>query len=290
MKIDKFISYIRDIRRYSMRTVQSYNNNLLFFKSWLDSQDLKEQELKPRDINNYIAFLMDRGLKPNSVNQYLASIRSYFDYCCRFEDYSCNPAAGVHDVRTPKLLPKFISEDKMNVLIDKLLPKQTFKQYRTRIAILVFYHCGIRCVEMERLTFHDIDIKNRYLRVLGKRNKERIIPFGEELANELQEYKKIMQQEIKSKCDSLLPTIFGTPCDSFQIRIITKQALLRIVPKELAHPHVLRHTFATVLMNHGAKIENVRMLLGHASCDTTAIYQHVSIRYLQNAYNKYFKK
>lgn len=290
MMIDNFIRYIADIRRYSQRTVASYRNNLLSFSSWLNSQQLDEGALRPRDINNYIAALMERGLKPNSINQYLASIRSYFDYCCRFENMGTNPAAGVRDVRAPKLLPRYIPGDKMDYLIDNLLPKDTFKRFRTRIVILIFYHTGIRCQELANLKFNDIDINNMYLRVVGKRDKERIIPFGKELAEEIALYRYSMACAIDSNCMNVVQTINGEACTAYQIRQICKLALRRIVPEELAHPHILRHTFATVLMNNGAKIENVRMLLGHASIQTTAIYQHVSINYLRDTYSQIFNK
>lgn len=287
MYVNNFIRYIETIRRYSPRTVGTYSNNLTFFVTWCKSSGRDINALQPKDITAYIVYLAEeRNLQANSINNHLASIRSYFDYCCRFEGLPNNPAAGVRDLRTPKMLPKFISESKMNFLIDHLLPADTFKRMRTRIVVLIFYHTGIRCQELERLTCSDVNLSRCFLRVIGKGNKERIIPFGEELRRELTRY-----VSMRPKSDNtFLQSIYGEALTARQIRRICAIALRRIVPENLAHPHVLRHTFATVMMNHGARIENVRLLLGHASIDTTAIYQHVSVSYLQNIHAQAFKR
>lgn len=288
MYVQNFINYLQKVRRYSQRTVKSYAENLSMFKMWLDKNNITS--VTSRDIANYVVYMMEtKRLQPTSVNQHLSSLRSYYDYCCRFENVCCNPAAGVRDVRTPKRLPKFITEERMNHLIDNLLPSTDFKRMRTRIIILIFYHCGLRCDELTNLHDNSINLTNDTMKVVGKGNKERIIPFGHELHDEIVHYLKLRAKEVCANCSQFIQTIFGTPCTSFQIRRITKIALLRIVPAPLAHPHILRHTFATVLMNHGARIEYVRLLMGHASADTTAIYQHVSIGYLQNSYNNIFK-
>lgn len=288
MYVQNFINYLQKVRRYSQRTVKSYGDNLAIFTTWLHQNNI--QEVTTKIIANYVVYMMEtKRLQPTSVNQHLSSLRSYYDYCCRFENVAYNPAAGVRDVRTPKRLPKFITEEKMNDLIDNLLPSTNFKRMRTRIIILIFYHCGLRCDELTNLHDNSINLTNDTIKVVGKGNKERIIPFSQELHHEIVHYWKLRAKEVCTNCSQFIQTIFGTPCTSLQIRRITKIALLRIVPAPLAHPHILRHTFATVLMNHGARIEYVRLLMGHASADTTAIYQHVSIGYLQKSYNNIFK-
>lgn len=283
MYINEFLNHIANVRRYSQRTVGSYRNNLVAFAAYLNERSITE--VSPKVLGEYVEFLMNNGLKPTSINQYLASIRSYYDYCCRFEGVERNPALGVHDVRTPKLLPQFISEDKMNYLLDTM-PSQSFKQMRARLVIMIFYHTGMRCVELERLRFCDVNLDKDFLHVFGKGNKERYIPFGRELHNEFLKYYALVPNR---NCPVIIQTSYGEGCSSHQIRIICKTALLRIVRPELAHPHILRHSFATALMNHGARIENVRLLLGHASINTTAIYQHVSMYHLRNTYNLSFK-
>lgn len=290
MYINEFLDYIMKIRRYSLRTVQSYGNDLTAVSQFLFGIGTDMDHATTKQLSSYIIDCMERGLQPKSINQHLAAIRSYYDYCCRFENFQHNPAAGLRDVRTPKLLPKFISEEKMNFLIDHLLPSDTFKQMRTRIVILLFYHTGIRCNELANLSFDRINFFKDFIKVLGKGDKERYIPFGQELHNELLKYFAMCPNKNASPKSCIIQTMWGEPCTSFQIRRICKMALRRIVPANLAHPHVLRHTFATVMMNHGARIENVRILMGHASCDTTAIYQHVSISYLRQSYNNTFER
>lgn len=290
MYLKEFINHIEKVRRYSCRTVTSYTNNILALIQYLNSLDKDLDTAHPKDIGQYVEWCMERGLKPSSINQHLSSFRSYYDFCCRFYGTKLNPAAYIRDVRTPKVLPQFITEEKMNYLIDNLLPCDTFKKMRTRIIILLFYHTGMRCKELSNLRMRDVRLDENIIRVIGKGNKERILPFGKELHDELVTYINMRNTELNPFDENLILTIYGTACTDFHIRVITKMALKRIVPEEFAHPHVLRHTFATVLMNHGAKIENVKLLLGHKSVDTTQIYEHVSMRYLRNIYNDNFKR
>lgn len=285
MYINDFLAYIEKVRRYSSRTVETYAFNLYQLSQWCEDNGKTLDNLDISDISQYVMFLAEvKQLKASSINNYLASIRSYFDFCCRFQGLERNPAAGFRDLRTPKLLPKFIAEKKMNELIDNYLPSNTFKQKRARIIILMFYHTGIRCEELKTLNISDIDMSRCCIHVLGKGKKERFIPFGQELHDSLSDY------IANRPCDNdyLIQSISGERLTSFQIRRICSICLQHIVPKELAHPHVLRHTFATVLMNHGARIENIRLLLGHASINTTAIYQHVSLTYLHDVHKLAF--
>ena len=286
MFISEFIEYLKKIRRCSNRTYESYQYNLTRLNDWASNRSQSLDTLTARDIKDYMCQLMDEGVQPKSINQFLSSFRSYYDYTCRFCGADNNPAVGIRDVRTPKTLPKFIREEKMNLLIDKLLPATDFKRMRTRIIVLVFYHTGIRCSELAQLTDDDICLSTNCMKIRGKGNKERFVPFGDDLHDELLRY----MQMRPAGSSSFLRSISGQPLTQWQIRIVTKMALLRIVPADYAHPHVLRHTFATVLMNHGAKIERVKLLLGHASVNTTCIYEHVSISSLKQIYNTAFQR
>lgn len=286
MYISDFLTYIEKVRRYSLRTVETYAFNLNQLSQWCEENGKSLDNIVISDISQYVLYLADvKQLKATSINNYLASIRSYFDYCCRFQGLERNPAAGFRDLRTPKLLPKFIPERLMNELIDNYLPADTFKQKRARLIILLFYHTGIRCEELKALNVSDVDITRGCIHVIGKGKKERFIPFGQELGDCLSDY--IANRPCNN--DYLIQSIGGARLTSFQIRRICSICLERIVPKELAHPHVLRHTFATALMNHGAKIENIRLLLGHASINTTAIYQHVSLAHLRDVHKLAFR-
>lgn len=285
----EFLTHIENVRRYSLRTVNSYRDDLMSFDYYCNSFGLSPDAVLTSDIYNYMGYLVKKGLKSTSVNQHLSCLRTYFDFCCRFGFMAHNPAASVRDMRTPKKLPLFIPEEKMNFLIDNLLPARNYKEYRTRIIILLFYHTGIRCSEMASLTDASFTMSVDFLKVVGKGRKERIIPFGAELHRELTQYIAIRDDYFKGKGKGFLRTVWGCPLDNFQIRRICKYALRKIVPDVLCHPHVLRHTFATVLMNHGARIENIAKLMGHSSITTTSVYQHISITYLRNSYSKAFQ-
>lgn len=284
MKVQEFINHISKVCNYSQQTCKSYSTTLNDFFAYV-----AEQEVTPKLIMQYIMHKRETGCSAVSCNQYISAIRSYYDYCCRFEGCALNPAAGIRNLKTEKRLPLFISESAMNNLLDNYLRTDTFKRYRTFLVILLFYHTGVRCSELANIKDIDINITKKYVKIYGKGRKERIVPFGDELCYHLQAYTKMRNAEIQQTDGHLFVDINGKQLSNFQIRIITKQALLRIVPAKFAHPHVLRHTFATAMMNHGAKIENIALLLGHESVDTTTIYEHVSINYLQSIHNKVFK-
>lgn len=282
--ITRFIHHIQFVRNYSVRTLRSYENNLYRLKAFYDGRDLNT--LSSKDIANYVEHLAEAGKKAASINQYLSSFRSYYDYCVKFEGMRQNPALAVRDVRKEKLLPRFIPEDVMNKLIDHHLPTDTWKQRRTRLIILLFYHLGIRCSEMEGLNVNDVDMYRQVVRVLGKGRKERLIPFGQELAEELSAWIYERKDKGFTKTRALIVTEFGEAITSFQIRRITKMALTRVVDKKLAHPHVIRHSFATAMMNNGCRIEHLAKLMGHTSIATTAIYEHCSLGYLKSVFSR----
>lgn len=290
MFYSSFINHIQYVRNYSLRTIESYSDDLRSFAMYLQGEHINIEDVTTKTIYGYMAFLIDKGLKPKSVNQHLSCLRSFFDYRCRFEEAGNNPAAPVKDMRVGKRLPLFISEEKMNLLIDKFLPSRTYKEARTRIIILLFYHTGIRCAEMAAMKDNDICLSRNYIRVIGKGDKERYIPFGNELHNEIVSYMAIRDKSVRNGSCFFIRTIQGEQCEQWQIRWVCKIALRRVAPEYMCHPHILRHTFATVLMNHGARVENVAKLMGHASITTTSIYQHTSVDYLRQSYNLAFNQ
>lgn len=284
MKVQEFINHISKICNYAEKTCKCYSTTLNDFFRFVDGR-----EVTPNIIMEYIMFKRDAGCSAVSCNNYISAIRSYYDYCCRFEGCALNPAAGIRNIKTGKNLPLFMTENVMNDLLDNRLRRDTFKRYRTFLVILFFYHTGVRCSELAKVRDVDICYDKKYVKIYGKGRKERMVPFGDELYYHLREFTKMRNSELDSTDGHLFTNVHGQGLTDFQIRIITKQALLRVVAPKFAHPHVLRHTFATAMMNHGAKIENVALLLGHESVDTTTIYEHVSINYLQSIHNKVFK-
>lgn len=289
----KFLEHIEKICNYSQKTILAYAGDLKQVGDFLTDLGLERiSEVTPNVIADVIMSQREAGKKPQSINRCLSALRSLFEYLCRFCGVSCNPTTAIKNLKTSHVLPLFITESKMDELIDHHLPADTFKQMRTRVAIVMFYHTGIRCQEMANLMDKNIDLQHDTLKVVGKGNKERYIPFGQELKGEIMKYLIIRDNSILSKniCGNFLRSDNGQALTTAQIRVFTKMALLRVVPKIYAHPHVLRHTFATALMNHGASIEAIKLLLGHESVETTAIYEHVSTKKLQSIYKIAFER
>lgn len=288
-----FLYHIKNICNYSNKTISSYEsdfNQMAIFLKSIGCDDVRE--ISPSVIADYIIYKREKGLNPRSVNRHLAAARSLFDFLCRFKGLEVNPAHAIKNLKTAKVLPLFITEEKMNLLIDKYLPGNTFKQMRTRIAILIFYHTGIRCTELLRLRDEDVNFIAQTMKVTGKGNKQRYIPFGDELEVEMRKYIAMRDEAILSRNLSrcFMRTQNGEQMTAYQIRKMVRLPLLRIVPKIYCHPHVLRHTFATALMNHGASIEAIKLLLGHESVETTAMYEHVSAAKLKSVYNIAFDR
>lgn len=288
-----FLYHIKNICNYSQKTISSYEsdfNQMAIFLKSIGCDDVRE--ISPSVIADYIIYKREKGLNPRSVNRHLAAARSLFDFLCRFKGLEVNPAHAIKNLKTAKVLPLFITEEKMDLLIDKYLPGNTFKQMRTRIAILIFYHTGIRCTELLRLRDEDVNFSSQTMKVTGKGNKQRYIPFGDELEVEMRKYIAMRDDAILSRNLSrcFMRTQNGEQMTAYQIRKMVRLPLLRIVPKIYCHPHVLRHTFATALMNHGASIEAIKLLLGHESVETTAMYEHVSAAKLKSVYNIAFDR
>lgn len=288
-----FLYHIKNICNYSQKTILSYEsdfNQIAIFLKSIGCDDVRE--ISPNVIADYIIYKREKGLNPRSVNRHLAAARSLFDFLCRFKGLEVNPAHAIKNLKTAKVLPLFITEEKMDLLIDNFLPGDSFKQMRTRIAILVFYHTGMRCQELADLSDEKIDFNSSTLKVVGKGNKERFIPFGEELAGEMRKYMILrdvcVSQEKRDRV--FMVTDKGERMTSAQIRIMVKIPMMKVLPKIYCHPHVLRHTFATALMNHGASIEAIKLLLGHESVETTAMYEHVSSAKLKSVYNIAFDR
>lgn len=291
--VAQFMFHIENVCNYSQKTAISYANDLKVLSNFLNGMGCGiMSEIDAPVLSEFVLWRREAGVKPQSINRALSAYRTFFDYLCRFCGLSHNPALAIRNLRTAQLLPLFVTEEKMDLLIDNFLPGDSFKQMRTRIAILVFYHTGMRCQELADLSDEKIDFNSCTLKVVGKGNKERFIPFGEELAGEMRKYMILRDVSVsQEKRDrAFMVTDKGERMTSAQIRIIVKIPMMKVLPKIYCHPHVLRHTFATALMNHGASIEAIKLLLGHESVETTAIYEHVSHKRLKDVYNLAFKR
>lgn len=289
--IQEFINYLRDVRGYSNKTLNSYGNVLRVLSSSLHQQ--RSLELHELDTNGCRALLnyvsVQRNLCARSRNVYLSCLKSYFEFLVRFGYVRMNAPLPIQNARVAKLLPRFISESVMNQVIDNELPSDTLGECRKRLIVLVLYHCGLRASELLNLQLDKIDIKLHSMRVIGKGNKERMLPFGDELADCIIRY-CVLRNRQGIKSPYLLTDDEGKPMRGMMLRDIIRQVFIKHCDDTLCHPHVLRHTFATALLNHGCPLNVIQILLGHASLSTTEIYTHVSNVQILNQYAKAFNR
>lgn len=284
----EFLDYLRKVRGFSGRTVETYDFNVNKLHLFLPCPQL--DYAKRSDIADFICYLHEQGYNPNTINNYISSIIAYYNYVCNFIDTSLvNPCSCIKHVKSGFRLPRFLTEQQMQEVFDNLESFSGFQGSRCAAIVALFYHTGIRCSELQSLSINNVDLSNNTIRVIGKRNKERVIPISNECRHFLIAWLQ-SRYDIISYCDKFFISKQGTELTCKQIRYIVKRCLIRVVPESLAHPHVLRHSFATHLMNKGCNIEYIRALLGHASVITTSIYTHTSIENLQSIYNSIFNR
>lgn len=269
----------------------------------------------PTDLRAYTAEMTRRGLSVRTVHWHMSAIRSFYTYLCRYHGLTANPAADVQLARLPKRLPDFLLEGETLAALDDtapssdrsdrsdqsssltpdpsslnlppspLNPKDRFNEVRDHLMVVMLYETGMRASELVGLEDSAVDITRLSLRVLGKRNKERTIPFGAHLAQEIVEYRRLRTDTVGvSATDTFFVRADGRPIYYAMLNKAVHAVLDGRVHARKRSPHALRHSFATDMLNHGADINAVQRLLGHASLGTTQIYTHVTYRELQNNY------
>ena len=283
----EFIDYLRKVRGFSSRTIETYDFNVRKLCEFLPCT---ADEVTRLNIADFICYLHEQGYNPNTINNYISSITTYYSFVCNFIDTSLvNPCSCIKHVKSGFRLPRFLTEQQMQEVFDNLKAFSGFQGSRKAAIIALFYHTGIRCSELQSLSINNVNLSKNTIRVIGKRNKERIIPISNDCRAYLIAWLQY-RHDVISYCDNFFISKQGTELTCKQIRYIVKRCLVRVVPESLAHPHVLRHSFATHLMNKGCNIEYIRALLGHASVITTSIYTHTSIEKLQSIYNSIFNR
>ena len=284
--IEKFLDYLRDELNRSGRTVESYEKDLWsferFFKN-IDSQ-LSWQSVDADVIRQWMESMMDKGNNAASVNRRLSALRSFFRFALSRKLVESDPAHLIKGPKKGKRLPQFVRENEMDALLDKQTWGTDFTCVRARIIIMVFYETGIRVSELCGLNDQDVSLVNQELKVTGKRDKQRVIPFGEELADGLKEYIRLREATVERQCDALFVTKKGARITIHQVYKIVREQLQRVCNLKKRSPHVLRHTFATAMLNHNANLESVKKLLGHARLSTTEIYTHTTFEQLKKVY------
>ena len=290
MMIEDFLNYLRYERNRSDLTVRSYERSLRDFESYFKNLEghLSWESVDSDIIRDWMESLMDKGDMASTVNTRLSAVRSFFRFALSRGIVERDPSHVVKGPKRQKPLPSYMREADMDRLID--LPQMWEDSYdalRARTIIILFYETGMRLAEMTALDDQDIDFAAHQLKVTGKRNKQRIIPFGEELEQTLVGYMAQRdQQPMMVASKALIRNDKGERMTRSQIERIVNQRLSLVTTQKKRSPHVLRHSFATAMLNNGAGLENVQKLLGHASVATTEIYTHTTFEQLKRAYEK----
>lgn len=289
MMIRQFLDYLHYERNYSPLTVQNYGKDLSAFQAYFKRLDdhLSWESVDADIIRGWMESMMDEGNTATSINRRLSALRSFFRFALVHGMLALDPSRIVRGPKCSKPLPQFLREDEMDALLDTECAWQDdFKSVRARTILLVFYETGMRLSELTGLNVGSVDFENRQVKVTGKRNKQRLIPFGEELGSVLRRYIDVRNEYFGTNLDALFVTVKGVRMNSDQVRYEVKKNISKVSTLKKRTPHVLRHTFATAMLNNGAGLESVKMLLGHEGLKTTEIYTHATFEQLKRVYKQ----
>ena len=287
--LDHYIEYLRFEKRYSKHTIIAYQKDLDQFITFYKSISTSEswQEVSNKNIRAWIASIIEDGQSSRTANRKLSCLKSFYQYLNKKNIFLQNPASLVTAPKNKKTLPKFIDEKQINSLIDDVDFGDEFEGIRNHLIISVFYHTGIRLSELIELQQKDIDLEQGKIKVLGKRNKERIIPLDNEVTNLMKEYLSHRKTQLNGEnCTYLFITSKNKKLYPKLVYKIVNQSIGLVSTIKQKSPHVLRHTFATHMLNHGADLNAIKELLGHVNLAATQIYTHTSFEKLKKAYQQ----
>ncbi|MFZ4523810.1 MAG: tyrosine recombinase XerC [Bacteroidales bacterium] len=283
----RFLAYLKYEKRYSPHTVTAYQIDLDQFFEYLAHQ-YNVTDISDADhpmIRSWVAMLMESGITPRSVNRKLTTLKSFYRYLLREGAILTNPMQKVISPKSVKKLPVFIDRDRMEQLLDGTPFDEGYPAKRNQLILELFYSTGMRLSELVHLKESDLDFHHQTIKVLGKRNKERLIPFGNNISSLLMGYLEEKKRAF-GEVDNLIMTDKGKPVYPRMVHRIVTSYLGKVTTHEKKSPHVLRHTFATHLLNNGAELNAVKELLGHANLAATQIYTHNTIDNLKRIYKQ----
>mgnify|MGYP000893076108 FL=1 len=286
MMINEFLNYLKFERNRSDLTIRNYGEDLRAFKEFYGNLDsrLSWKSVDSDIIRDWMESMMDKGNNATSINRRLSALRSFYRFALARKLVDKDPVHGVTGPKKGRPLPQFLKENEMDRLLDTESWTESFEDVRDRTVIMTFYETGIRLSELTGLDDSMVDFSNRQLKVTGKRNKQRVIPFGEELLATFRDYMKCRDKEVNRQSEALFVSAKGWRMTSSQVREAVRKNLSKVCTLKKRTPHVLRHTFATAMLNNKAGIESVKKLLGHESLSTTEIYTHTTFEQLKREY------
>lgn len=288
-QVQAFLDYLKFEKRYSPHTLISYSNDIGSFFSFLNSTfgDIKPEDIQQSFIRSWLADLKEKKNSSKSINRKLSSLRSLFKYCLKTGVIKTMPTLNIVAPKISKRLPVFVKESEAKQLIESLdRSSEDWKSLNAKMLIVLFYSTGMRLSELINLKEKQVDRSRNHIKVLGKGNKERIIPVSNELIRTIDEYKQQKRKEFEQEEETLLVTEKGKKLYPKYAWLLVNEYLGKASTLNKKSPHILRHSFATHLMNNGADLNAVKELLGHASLAATQVYTHNTIGKLKDVHKK----
>ena len=284
---EDYENYLKYEQNFSALTVSAYTEDL---KSYLESSSLfLGEELNPSEqdldlVRRWLNGMMTKGDKASSVARRLASVKGFYKYLLKMGRISRNPVANLRPPRGEKPLPVYVPTNYINEILDEELEPYDWVALRNKLIVAVLYECGLRRSELAGLKDDDVDIEGRKLKVLGKGNKERIVPFGTGLAEELSKWRQT-RDELFGESETFFLSLRGKPMTGEGVYAIVHKYLKAVPGLARRGAHALRHSFATDMLNNGADLIAIKELMGHSNVSTTVTYTHTSFKQLQKVYN-----
>lgn len=287
MFIDSFIGFLRVEKNYSQHTLRAYANDLWSFQSYLEDVDgsFSFMDVDVDLVRAWMASLVDAGVAPASVSRKMSALRSFYDYLRSEGHADYNPAASLRNPKLRKKLPVFVKEEDMDCLLDEVAFGSGYEACRDRMIIICFYSTGMRLSELVGLDLCDVDMERSVVKVFGKRSRERIVPFGAEMKKELEAY-LVQRSLLHSDAQALFLSRNGGRVSRSSVYRMVRERLSGVTSVKKKSPHVLRHSFATAMLNNEAELGVVKELLGHKRLATTEVYTHLTFEELKRFYKK----
>jgi len=286
-RIDDFLKYLQAEKRYASHTIKAYKNDLNQFHAFCQETDHEGMDLHFKTIRSWVVSLMDSGYSSRTVHRKLSSLSIYCNYLIKEGQLESNPVERVLKPKLSKRVPAFVEEGKLDLLLDEYDFGEGFTGSRNRLVLDLLYQTGMRRSELIGLTIGSINREGKSVKVMGKRGKERIIPVGDELLAAMEKYIVVRAEVVADKPgDHLIVTEKGRAAYDKLVYRIVNSYLAMVTTLDKKSPHVLRHTFATHMLNRGADLNAIKELLGHANLSATQVYTHNTYKKLKSIYNQ----
>jgi integrase/recombinase XerC len=280
---EAYLYMLKVERQFSNHTLKSYYDDIHQFNDFLQQEHLDLNSFEYKDARNFLSFLYSKNLKRTTVSRKISTLRSFYEYWMTRDESVVNPFVQLVHPKKEQYLPHFFYEEEMEALF-KTVSSDAKKGLRDRIILELLYATGIRVSELVNIREQDLDMSSPGVKVLGKGNKERFIPFGEFCKQSIEAYLSQFKPKLNSDHNFLLVNMKGAPITERGVRFVLNDVVKRTAGVTDIHPHKLRHTFATHMLNEGADLRTVQSLLGHVNLSTTGRYTHVSNEQLRKVY------